>query len=207
MGSLAFDPIKHEYTDGTRKLVSVTEVLRVVGYAEDYSRYAEKYRQRGQAVHRACALADADRLDLETTHTEIVPFVKQYLNFKHDTGFVGLTWEFGMVDQEQGVAGTADVLGRNPDGDLWLVDLKSGTIPKCVGVQLAGYLELGKKGKLIEDNPVLDKLLKTEKIIPKSLNLPTDGKYSLRSHPEPRHVVRWRAAVTVYHAREEFGTL
>ncbi len=154
--NLAFEPLAHSYLIDGRRVASVTEVLRHVGYY-DPSRYGHdpKYRQRGSAVHAACRLMDSGRYDEQQTHEEIRPYAKQYAEFLALTGFVARAWEVAMIDTEKQVGGTLDIIGECR-GEIWLIDIKSGGLPNLVGVQLAAYEDLLMSATMLDNAEMAD---------------------------------------------------
>lgn len=213
MADLRFDSIDHAYWHGARRLASVTEILSAVGLTKnlDFLQLDDSYRHKGAAVHSACRLVDEGRLDAEGTHADILPYAEAYAAFKRDTGFVGHAWEVPMADVKLGIAGTLDALGE-AGGQTWLLDFKTGTCPPTVGAQLAGYEHLLTNGEVIGEDEF--GIMKRTPDAPgwylplhrKSLNL-VGTKYVLKSHDEPRWPTIWRAAVTLYNARKEYGLL
>lgn len=207
--TLSFDPETHEYRHGERRLASVTGILREVGLYDAHRFSKPQDRQRGEAVHLACRLIDAGTYDPASTHELIRPFAEQYQRFLDSTGFRALAWEVPMADVDLGVAGTWDTLGIGNVDELWLVDVKSGTVPNLVGVQLAGYEMLIRRGKLICPDPDIQKVIEDSRnlhIRRKSLNLATNnGRERLRSHDERTWDQVWQAAVTIYNTKLKYG--
>jgi hypothetical protein len=214
---LSFDAATHEYRVGERRLPSVTEIMRVVGFASDYRFNADrKYRDRGHAVHMACQLVDANNYDRSRTHPEIVPYVDQYEGFVKLTGFKGRVWELALADPKAGFAGTLDVIGE-ARGELWMIDLKSGaTLPKAVGVQTAAYDSLvSGNGHII--NMDLDPATREwfmearrqkTRLKRKSLQLEAKpGPGTLRGWDESEWVAWWASALVTYHGRRKLGML
>ena len=90
---------------------------------------------RGTAVHRAAELGLTP--DLVTDYTdpesgavisadEIRPKLRQYLAWLADSGAVPVLQERQVWNLELGYAGSFDLMVRFPNGELWIVDLKTG---------------------------------------------------------------------------------
>ncbi len=135
---LAFDPASHRYTLGERELVSVTQVLRDVGFIDDRW-FTEQAALRGTAVHAA-----VDRFHVTgdvPTDDVCAPFFDAYLAFRQASGFDVQVVEERICDPLLGYAGTLDLRGRfsgfNHGDDV--IDIKTGNVPTWVGYQTAAY--------------------------------------------------------------------
>jgi hypothetical protein len=135
---IQFDEELHEYRVDSRVLPSVTNIISDLKLSPPYpeDRGALGF---GKAVHKAAELYIADRLDKANTN----PVILQYL-----TGLEEKTTEMRLrpIGQELrvwhkylGYAGTLDYFGYVYDGDLAIIDYKSGQPPPCVELQTAGY--------------------------------------------------------------------
>jgi len=76
----------------------------------------------GIALHRAASLGD----DPDHVHPDIAPRLRQYLDWRATSGIEILGSEFQVWNLAEGYAGTVDLLGRFPDGSVWVIDLKTG---------------------------------------------------------------------------------
>jgi len=85
MPKLEFDEATHRYTLDGRRLVSVTECLKLV---DDRWKMDPYYLQRGRFIHLACELYDRDELDEDTVDPQILPRLEAWKKFRADTGFV-----------------------------------------------------------------------------------------------------------------------
>lgn len=216
--SYSFDPGLHKYLAGDREMTGVTTILRETRLYSDYKFLDRKYRLRGKAVHEAARLYDIGEYDEERTHPEIQPYLRSFQKFVEDTRFKGIAWEVGMIHGVMGVGGMLDTIGRMfDDPEIYLIDIKSGTCPERVGVQVYGYEDLLKRGSLIP-NPNLDKealaviggIRKGElKIRRRSLQL-TPERYTLRAHDskeEPDNPAMWMTAVSMFNTWKKHGLL
>lgn len=214
---LTFNPDTHEYFHFERELASVTKILGATGiYNDKWYGKDPIHRARGKAVHLACRLIDADEYDEAGTHELIVPYARQYLNFKERTGFRGMMWEVAFAHTAMGFAGTLDVPGLDRHDEPWLIDIKSGQMPDLVGVQLAGYGHLVEEGVWMEQDITTPNWLgkfrrdnPKERFRKKCLVLPggDTSEGQLKSFDEQRWVTVWRSCLTNYNIRKEFGKL
>lgn len=82
----------------------------------------DKAAALGTAVHAAAAEGKA----LADVGSDIAPHLRQYLDWLTVSGVEILASEFQVWNPTVGYAGTCDLLGRFPDGSIWVVDLKTG---------------------------------------------------------------------------------
>ncbi len=82
----------------------------------------DKAAARGTAVHEAAAAGKA----LTEVGPDIAPHLRQYLDWQERSGVEILASEFQVWNPSVGYAGTCDLLGRFPDGSIWVIDLKTG---------------------------------------------------------------------------------
>jgi hypothetical protein len=141
---LTFDPETHVYRWDDAVVPSVTQVLESAGII-DYSSIPRGIRdyalQRGSLVHRACELWDEGDLDMDTLSDVLAPYVRAYIDFRETTGFTPILSEYRAYSTRWGYAGTLDRLGQ-VGNRLWLIDLKSGGMPRWARLQTAAYHEL-----------------------------------------------------------------
>lgn len=76
----------------------------------------------GTAVHDAAATGKS----LAEVGPDIAPRLRQYLDWREQSGVEILATEFQVWNPTVGYAGTCDLLGRFPDGSIWVIDLKTG---------------------------------------------------------------------------------
>lgn len=139
MAELTFDRLTHTYRYGGRVVPSVTTVLRAI---ENFDHVdpdvLERARVFGSHVHMATDLLDRDELDEENLDLPLLPYLNAYKTFLLETGFVVTHSEQQIYNSRQRYAGTLDKRGTWK-GTTWLLDLKSGAVPRSVGLQTAGY--------------------------------------------------------------------
>jgi hypothetical protein len=136
---LEFEEATHTYRYRGRIVPSVTEILRPLS---DFSGAdpvkLEAGRRRGTAVHRVIELDNRGELDEESVDGEYLPRLNQWRLFIRESGFVVTACEQRVHHRSFGYAGTVDVVGEW-QGTSWVVDIKTGRIPKSAGPQLAAY--------------------------------------------------------------------
>ena len=98
----------------------------------------ERARRFGQHVHAATDLLDRNNLDEETLDSGLVAHLDGYKLFLLETGFTVTHSEEQLYNPRQKYAGTLDKRGIWK-GTTWVLDLKSGAVPRTVGLQTAAY--------------------------------------------------------------------
>ena len=137
---IEFNEATHEYFNDGKKLISVTQLMRKHGLAPDYS-----------AVNQAVLTAKAERGTL--IHKEIEQFIKKSeVGFTSElNAFIEYIWKSGVkVIQSETiafndiVAGTADLVLEDANGDRIIADIKTtATLHKeSVSWQLSIYAKL-----------------------------------------------------------------
>lgn len=120
-------------------LPSVTQILKAVGLAPDYScvprHLLEHARQRGTALHAAIQLYHEGDLDEDALHPEVASGVSAYRKFLAESGFQFERSEFEVISERWRYVGHPDLLGRL-NGGLVLLDLK---YMEQVPIQAATY--------------------------------------------------------------------
>src|SRR5258708_2729642 len=136
---LTFDLAPHTYRYGGRVVASVTTVLRPI---DNFDRVdpelLERARRFGSHVHQATDLFDRGILDEDELDPGLVPHLNGYKLFLSETGFQVTHSEQQVYNPRQRYAGTLDRQG-NWKRTSWLLDLKSGAVPRSVGLQTEGY--------------------------------------------------------------------
>lgn len=184
---VTFESDGHQYTIDGRPVPSVTQVLSTVGVIE-YRGYDHGYgRERGTAVHHATALDDEGDLDEDALDDRVRPYLAAWRAFRAETGF-----QPSLIEEVMGCAlgfcGTPDRIGvwdRHP-GEV-VLELKTGSTPWWVGLQLAGYEQCYQFASGILDPPC--------QLV--SVTLKEHGGYSILTPDAPRSRSLWRASLAV----------
>jgi hypothetical protein len=109
----------------------------------------DRAANRGTAVHKAAedGVAPEDVTDYEDPESEAVvpaeeirPKLRQYLAWLEQSGAEILLKERQVWNLELGYAGSFDLLCRFPNGELWIVDLKTGGAYADHNLQQIAYL-------------------------------------------------------------------
>lgn len=149
---LTFDADSHTYKYGDRPVPSVTRILRIANLRFDESGAVvqqdgfdfvnpdvlRRARQFGHHVHLATDLYDKGVLDEEQVDIELLPYLGAYKLFLSETGFHVTQSEELVYHARYKYAGRLDKRGTWR-GTTWLLDLKSGLVPRTVGLQTAAY--------------------------------------------------------------------
>lgn len=141
VAGLAFDADSHTYRYEGRVVPSVTQILRAIDNFDHVDpQMLERARRFGQHVHSATDLFDRGVLDEENLDVLLLPYLNAYKLFLHETGFVVTHSEQQVYNPRQRYAGTLDTRGLWKRS-TWLLDKKSGAVPRSVGLQTAAYRE------------------------------------------------------------------
>lgn len=191
---ISFDPGPHTYTDTrTGQIVpSVTQILQVLGGYEGVDRAVLQYAgQRGSAIHAACELYNQDDLDYDGLDPMLRRYVDGWIQFRKDTGFKPEISEAITYNPDYGYAGTIDCLGKMPDQNNVLIDIKTQSVPSPLkwGLQLAGYME----SFAVNERP------QSQAVV----HLRGDGRYSYYKLSDYRYWKRFRACLEVYNIKKE----
>jgi hypothetical protein len=143
MPDYRFDEATHTYTADGVRWPSVTEVLRSSGLAFAYPE--GDYAERGTWVHYACRLinlglsvSDAIECLPDCWQAKCRPYIIGYGKFMLDVQPVILATETRLWAPDLRCAGQEDVrLVIGPRTGC--LDIKTGTMPKTVGLQTAAY--------------------------------------------------------------------
>jgi hypothetical protein len=138
---LTFDAAAHTYTYDGRVVPSVTQILRAIDNFDHVDpQLLERARRFGQHVHAATDLYDRGVLDEDNLDVLLLPYLNAYKLFLSQTSFVVTHSEQQIYNPRQRYAGTLDKRGKWK-GSTWLLDLKSGGVPRSVGLQTSAYRE------------------------------------------------------------------
>ncbi len=180
--------------DGER-IPSVTEVMGITGLT-DFTGVPigilEIARRRGSDAHEWIDLVESGHLSRDVVPPDhIAGYVAAYFLFKEQSGFEVEESELVVVDQENRVAGTLDLLGyprklSRPD-DLWVIDTKCvAQVSKATRLQLTGYTYPLERSRGI-------------RIRRGSLQLKRDGTYRLREYSDHDDYLDWFGFVRSAH--------
>ena len=168
---IKFDERSHSYSDGTRRLTSVTQAL---DYLVPMELRDDEAAKRGTAVHLATALYDQREMDTlrvhlaETAEYGTEGYLDGWIAFLRDTKFKVELVEHLVHSREYDYAGKLDrsgKLNRLPA----VIDIKSnesGQVWPTVGMQLAAYVAALAKG---------DRAKRVQRV---AVCLKPDGKYN-----------------------------
>jgi hypothetical protein len=135
---LTFEPESHTYRMAGRVVPSVTQVLSILS---DFSMVdpavLEAAADRGTKVHAAIDLDNRGELEEEALDPELAPYVTQWRRFLAESGFTVTASELRLYHKSLHYAGTCDTLIGHRSS--WVLDVKTGAVPRYVGAQLAAY--------------------------------------------------------------------
>jgi len=211
---ISLDPVTHTYSseDG-QPYVAVSRVLEALKLTPPFPEEDPKgLKEFGSAIHRAVELASWDNLDMDPnnpafppdkrTHPELIPFVNGFLEKKEEMRIRPIKTELRVWDGVQYIAGTLDFLGLVYNGDLAIIDYKSGTPPPCCELQTAGYVMLliwMYKNGIVRggENGFPDIRVSADKIRRFSMKL-TPNRAIVKEYTDDLDLHAWEGAVSLY---------
>ena len=135
--TMMFNPAKHIYLHGTRKVRSVTGLIKAAGLLGPAAAfYSQEAAERGTRVHRGCL--DVDRgNDIALAYDEM-SYLDSYEKWRVLIRPVWTSLEEPKHSERYDFAGTADRLGTI-NGQPVIIDFKTGAAASWHGLQLALY--------------------------------------------------------------------
>lgn len=135
--SLTFDDKTQLYKFNGHPVPRVTGILEEFGLSEDYTK-DPWYRDRGQAIHDACALWATDELDIGGTSRFVMGYVRSLELFCAQHSFHVEHSELPLYSPTWRFAGRLDLKGKL-SGSNTILDIKTGAIPDSADLQTAAY--------------------------------------------------------------------
>lgn len=133
---IEFDPVRHIYAVQGRKVLSVTQVLRIAGVLQT-GWYNEEAMHRGARVAVATALDDRDDLDPESCE-DIMGYVESWRSFLRSVKHKIIAIEERVYQPVWRFAGTLD-RRMSINGKPFIVDIKTGSAEPWHALQTAAY--------------------------------------------------------------------
>lgn len=184
----------HRYSIDGLRASGVTDIIHGAGLT--WSPNEEHYRQRGTAVHLAVQLLHKGGYNDQDFAPDIHPFMRAYERFVRDSGYEPEVLERIVGSSRLRVCGTYDSKGPSRDYGKMMLDLKTGSTPPTVGIQLGAY-------HLLEEHTD-DCSYDYRRIC---VTLKSDGSYHTREFSEPRWRQDFLACLRVYRLKEEFSII
>lgn len=203
MTAVTFDAPTHTYRVDDTELPSVTRILRAVGLSTDWATLppdvradAERKRELGTRVHRACVAFDSGTLSWGQLEEDLFGYVEAWERYVRERQLIEwLAIEQPLAHSVLRYAGTLDRLGRTTADTYVLPDIKCGDPDDAAGqYQTAGYVLLAEVVGLPPGVPV-------RHVQRECVQLSPVGTYALSPYPDFRHdSAVFKAALTVYSA-------
>jgi hypothetical protein len=143
------------------RLTAIMDDLGITGYKGIPAADREFYLRRGQLVHRACDLDDLGQLREETLDPVLVPYLTGWRRAVNDLRLTFSEIESRKVNEVYWYTTGPDRIGA-ADGIPAVIEIKTGTSPWWVGMQLAA------QAACLPDGHLLKRI---------SIALPGDGSY------------------------------
>lgn len=193
-----FDPDRHEYWLGGKRIPGMTEILKGCGIIRAH--YGSELESaismsRGRAIHRCCELFDHDKLSWKTVSDEIFGYVMAWKKFREETRYnpdlkFRETPMFHPVYLYATIPDCGDGLFKN--GERALVEIKTGVKEEWHKLQTAAQ-EL-----------ILPKRKNKKRI---AIYLANDGTYKTEEHKDPMDNRVFLSLVTEFNWRKAHGYL
>ena len=188
-----FDEGSHRYSHEGRPYQSVTQILTGLKLTPPYPPDTGQ-QARGTAIHRAAELAVWDRLDDSRTSQEILPYIEGLRVKMAEMKIRPILTEVRGVHLAECYAGTTDLLCTVFDAELAIIDYKSGTPPRCVQLQTAGYGELLAYMESLKAKPLF-----TRDKMPRRFSMElTPNRAIIRECTDPYDYHAWLGAVRLF---------
>jgi hypothetical protein len=193
-----FDAETHTYRVAGVIVPSVTQALRPI---DNFDRVPpdvlEAARRFGTHVHTATDLYDRDMLDEAELDPALVPYLNGWKRFLEETRCTVISSEQQVYHAELAYAGTLDrrIFWKR---SAWLLDLKSGAVPRSAGPQTAAYREALPKDERPRHRAVLQLLPNNYRFIEQTN--PADWSIFLSCLNITRFLSRSKGVQSVSHA-------
>jgi hypothetical protein len=103
-----FDPEKHEYWLGSKKIPGVSDILKTVGLSKDFTNVDPFYRERGIQGHKCIELFLKDDLDESSIDPILTPFFDGFKRYWDKFGTKPRAIELALYNEN--FAGTIDLV-------------------------------------------------------------------------------------------------
>ena len=139
---LEFDKDAHSYRLNGKSVPSVTQLLESNGIS-DFSMVKPDILDRainyGHAIHEMTQWDDEDRLDESTVDEKLQEPLRLWREFCEPKIEKWVAIEMPVASTRYGYAGMLDRVALAKNGELWLLDIKSGAPTTAHAIQLSGY--------------------------------------------------------------------
>lgn len=204
----------HKYLLDGKPVVSNTQLLGAEGLI-DTTFYTVEGRERGSRVHAACWFIDEGDLDWKTVAEEERGYVKAFERFKRECEWATDFNELAVWGNS--IFGTRlDLLGVGVfqvNGEFTrrraVIDIKTGSVPAWVELQLAGQFLAVTERIQASDEPWTEHLeYFNGHPYPElrfALQLKKDGKYYLKEYTDPGAMDVFTGLIKTYHWKAKNG--
>ena len=173
------------------KFPSVTQVLKYHHFYDDLDAAGaanqEVGKNRGSALHKACHyLAHGEEPPWENPHPELDGYLDGFRSFLKQHDWRIHDHEPEWINDDERLIAHPDEYGIL-DGKLTVIEIKTGVLPKWVGLQLSG--------QLIARRAQMQRM---------ALSLPGDGRYKLHVQADWRDFSEFRCLLQSYHIAAKY---
>ncbi len=180
----------HIYKVDGAVIPGVSEILQSAGIV-DTRWHNDAACIRGTYVHKAVELYHTVGLNMNSLDDVIKPYFEAYMAFLQTARFHPIAVEKEFYHSTYMYCGKPDLVGYL-NGDLVLLDIKTGSVSKWAELQTAAYKAL--IGRQVDSKPINYRA---------ALNLKSNGKWNLIPYKENAH--HWevfQSALTIYHYKQ-----
>lgn len=170
------------YNSAKKQLPSVTTILDIISKPQllswahqcgldgkDYRKVREEAANIGTIGHAMCEAylrgmeLDTSNLNPQHVATAETTFIK-FMTWWDESGFEVLETECKLVSEQHQVGGTADIIARDPQDKVWLIDLKTSKgIYEDYYIQASAYADIWEECRLATiDNIAIVRIGKEE---------------------------------------------
>jgi hypothetical protein len=191
--ALTFEPEAHVYRLEGHIIPNVTRVIEPLAELWRVPRdVLEAACLRGTRVHKVCELEDRGTLDETSVNAALAPYLAAWRLFKREHDFEPDLIETRVVNAVRRYAGTLDRTGWIRVGGrrrYMLLDIKSGILSECAGVQTAAYKAAAPIGMKEYPHAIA---------LRAGVKLGDDGRYTLRLFADDVDLAVFYSCLTVY---------
>ena len=135
MSKLTFDYGKHQYSLDGRVIPGVSEILQGAGLS-DPRWFKPEHAERGHAIH---SLIEQYNNEDPVPPSEYQGYVNSWMEFESDWQILVDSAERKIYHELYNYAGTIDALGEDEDGEVIVIDVKTGVPMPWHQLQLCAY--------------------------------------------------------------------
>jgi len=191
---MTFNATDHTYSHLGRSYPSVTQILKALRLEPPYPEDTNGARELGTAAHKATELAAWNKLDTNKTSPVLMEYVAGFLEKAREMNIRPIASELRGIHLIDAYAGTLDLLCRVFDGEIAIIDYKTGQVARSCELQTAGYAELALYLESLKPQALF-----TRANMPRRFSMQlTPRRAIVREYQDTHDFAAWRGAVALY---------